>query len=183
LQQSREDLVYNAAIRDGVDCLLFLDDDHTFPADVVHHLLARFAARPDVHAIGANYVQRALNTRFITRDLEGKLVMTYPSSTGLEEVRYIGLGVAMIRGEVFRKVPEPWFDFEWSKKPGQNGRPYIERSEDVFMFDTIREHGYGCYVDHDLSKHVAHLGEFGYNYVHGLPDDYKVSILEEDDHK
>jgi len=171
LQQSREDLVYQA-LEDGATHLLFLDDDHTFPADLVHHLLSRHEP-----VVGANYVRRTVPTRPVGIGLDGKPVITRQSSTGLEHVRYLGLGCCMIEARVFKGVPEPWFDFIWSEPNPETGRVHIDKSEDVFMFDKLREHGWKCMVDHDLTKHVTHLGTFQYGWEHGIPEDELLTSM------
>jgi hypothetical protein len=105
--------------------------------------------------------------------------MTRPESTGLEEVRYLGLGVTLIETAAIKEIPEPWFDFEW----GHNEQAgwHIARSEDVYFFDKLREHGVKCYLDHDLSKHVTHLGEFAYTNMMAIPEHELLNYTVGDD--
>lgn len=175
LQLSRTTLV-RKALKNGADFVLFLDDDHIFPADTIIWLLKRFNDNPDKDIICANYARRTIPSGPVSRDLDGKLLYTRPNDKGLQAVRYSGLGVAMIRASVLRSVPEPWFDFEWDYDT-EKDEWFIGRSEDVVFFDKLRDFGHTVYLDHDLSQHVEHIGVFGYRNEHAIPQDEQITIL------
>lgn len=171
LQMGRETLV-KRGLANGATHLLFLDDDHTFPADTLLWLLKR-----NLPVVAANYVRRMVGGGPVTIGTSNQPVYTRPESSGLQRVRFSGLGVAMIHADVFRQVPEPWFDFEWGQDP-ETGEWIIVRSEDVYMFDKLAEHGFYPYIDHDLSKHVEHIGVFNYSNFHGLPQTEQMRRLQ-----
>jgi hypothetical protein len=161
LQQGRTDLI-KKGLDNGATHLLLLDDDHTFPADTLLWLLKR-----DRPVVAANYARRVVGGGPVSVGLDGKPVYTRPDSTGLQAVRFSGLGVTMIQADVFRKVPEPWFDFVWESN--DKGQWFIGMSEDVYLFTKLAEYGIVPHVDHDLSKHVEHIGSFNYTNFHALP--------------
>jgi hypothetical protein len=93
-------------------------------------------------------------------DNDGEIgrVYTAPDSEGLQPVDYIGMGVMMVKREVFEKVEAPWFAIPYSTI----GQHYI--GEDVFFCRKAREAGYEVLVDHDLSHQVKHIGTFEYSH-------------------
>lgn len=161
LQQGRTDLV-RKGLANGATHLLLLDDDHVFPADTLLWLLKR-----NKPVVAANYARRVVGGGPVSLGQDGKPVYTRPNSHGLEPVKFSGLGVTMIQADVFRKVPEPWFDFVWEQ--GENGQWFISMSEDVYLFTKLAQYGIVPLVDHDLSKHVEHIGSFSYSNFHALP--------------
>lgn len=62
--------------------------------------------------------------------------------TGLQRVAAFGGAMWCIKTDVFRKVPEPWWD--WEMCP--NGKIH---SEDYFMCKKFSDHGYEIWVDWD----------------------------------
>jgi hypothetical protein len=129
----------------GADVQLCVDADQTFPEDTLHRLLAH-----DLDIVGANYPRR-MPMGAPTAALDGQPVETRPDSPALQEVDSIGLGVCLIRTEVYRRLPEPWFTF-----PIKEGR---HRGEDVAFCEAARAAGFKVYVDHDLSRQVGHIAE------------------------
>lgn len=159
----REEMV-DAALQQGATHILFLDSDMTFPKDTVNQLYARGKS-----LVACNYVQRIVPSVPNTTNLDrtGK-VYTSESDTGLEEVSTAGLGVAWFDAQVFRDTPRPWFDTYWGEIHGES----TIIGEDVFLYMKLRHHGYNLYVDHDLSKSVAHLGQFEYmNFMAGITEE------------
>jgi hypothetical protein len=71
----------------------------------------------------------------------------------------MGFGMVWVATDVFRAMPKPWFSHEWL--PDQE----VFRGEDYYFFERAREAGFECYVDHDLSKEVGHIGSFTFNPV------------------
>ena len=77
----------------------------------------------------------------------------------MQETHQVGFGVMLVNTEVYRKVPLPWFSFEWLPEK------QIYRGEDYFFCMKVRAAGYPIFIDHDVSKEVRHLGEFGYSPI------------------
>lgn len=159
LPYSRESSVIEA-LKQGATHILMLDSDMSFPPDTLHYMMWQMQEK-DVEILIANYVKRTVPTEPITFGFDGKKVWTKKESTGIEKVRSGGLGVTLMNADVFRKVPRPWFNFYWTEE--ETGNPKIN-GEDTWLFDRCREHGFDCYVDHDLSKYVGHIGEFEYTF-------------------
>jgi hypothetical protein len=166
LSLNREELILNALeVEPRISHILMLDSDMTFPADTAHWLAWR-----NEPIVLANYVKRVIPTLPTMRGMDGRLLATLDHSTGLQPVKYGGLGVCMVHREVFERVPRPWFHFEWY----QDAKGVWKmRGEDVYFFDKCREHGYQVLCDHDLSKHVTHRGAFEYTH--------RMAFLDEDE--
>ena len=91
---------------------------------------------------------------------ERELVYTMPESTGLQEVGSVGMGVMLIKANVFAKLAEPWFETPWR----HDKRGYI--GEDVFFCKKAREAGFKIWIDHDVSKEIGHIGMFEFKHDH-----------------
>ena len=144
------------ALKEGADYFLWLDSDMRFPKETIGHLIAR-----DKPIVAANYATRRMPVKPVAMmDEKGKIgrVYTAPDSEGLQPVDYIGMGVMMVKREVFEKMEQPWFAIPYSTK----GDHYI--GEDVFFCTKAREAGFEVLVDHDLSHHVKHIGTLEYSH-------------------
>ena len=133
------------ALEWGADWLLWLDADHKFPDDVLARLLAH-----DVPIVSCNYPRR-LPPLGPTASRDGEPVWTEPGK-GLEDVDSLGLGVCLIRRDVFLAVVRPWFRFD-IKADG------AMVSEDVVFFRAAKAAGFAPHVDHELSLEIGHIGE------------------------
>jgi hypothetical protein len=144
------------ALEAGADYLLWLDSDMRFPKETIGHLLSR-----DKPIVAANYSTRRMPVKptAMVDDGSGNVgrVYTAPDSEGLQPVDYLGMGVMMVKREVFEKLEQPWFAIPYSTKGGH----YI--GEDCFFCTKAREAGFEVLVDHDLSHHVKHIGTFEYS--------------------
>lgn len=166
LPYSREDLIYRAMIdQPQTTHFLCLDSDMTFPPDTAHWLAYR--QEPIVFA---NYTRRTVPAVPVTKGFDGKFVFTMPESTGLQEVKTGGLGVTLFERGVFEQVPRPWFGLRWRENGVTPGNPAMD-GEDTWLFEKCREAGYKVLLDHDLSKHVGHIGKFTYTNAMSDPAD------------
>jgi hypothetical protein len=139
-------LLARGALELGATHILWLDSDMRFPPSTVEGLLAR-----DVAMVGANYRNRQKPECFTAQ--RDRAWVSSVGRHGVEAVESIGLGVTLIRTDVFRLLPEPWFPIEWSvEHQGHIG-------EDVGFCRRAGAAGISVWVDHDLSQHVSHLGE------------------------
>ncbi len=91
-------------------------------------------------------------------DLTSERVYTEEWCTGLEEVSAIGMGLMLIKAEVFRKMAKPWFHIHY-----QNG---VYSGEDIWFCRSARETGFKVMLDHDISHHVRHIGAFEFSCAH-----------------
>ncbi|MDB5720602.1 MAG: hypothetical protein JWP15_1220 [Alphaproteobacteria bacterium] len=137
LPHGRNTLVARA-LEWGAEWLLMLDADHTFPPDTLLVLLAH-----SLPMVGCNYMKR------IARE-----PITEPGK-GLAQVDHLGLGVVLVHRTVLQAIaatnPGPLFNFE--TRDGQLV------GEDLVFFGKAKAAGYPLTVDHDLSRHIGHIGE------------------------
>ncbi len=69
----------------------------------------------------------------------------------------LGFGMVLIKKEVFQKVEKPWFWFEQTDKGGTIG-------EDIYFCVKAFDKGFKTVLDHDLSKHIRHIGTYEYGW-------------------
>ena len=139
--------------------LLFLDTDHTFPADLPQRLLAHGKL-----VVAANCVTKSLPAHPTARNRSevpnGVPVYSDPDSSGLEQVWRIGTGVMLINMKVFDKIGNGVWDMKYIPEKD------TYQGEDWSFCEACEEHGIPLYIDHDVSREVGHLGLM--NYTHDL---------------
>jgi hypothetical protein len=140
VHHAREKLLHDVVELWGATHVLWLDADMTFPPDAALRLLAH-----DVDVVAANYVARVPPYRPTARR-DGQHVSS-ADATGLEGVDHVGMGVFLMRASVVANIPSPRF---WYSTPTE--------TEDVYFCRQLRAAGHTIYIDHDLSKHVGHVG-------------------------
>lgn len=144
---NRESLVMDALKTDSTH-ILFIDDDMEFHPKAAALLLSR-----RLPIVAVNYCMKTREKTFVAVSKDGaRRVQTTIDSTGLEEVAYTGFGLCLIELEVFRKTPQPWFLPLWVA----DQKCYT--TEDNPFFARAREAGFLCWVDHEASKLVSHVG-------------------------
>lgn len=164
LSAQRQDLA-KGATEAGCTHTLWLDSDMRFPKDILRRLLAH-----DKGIVCANYAKRRFPTEPIAvrKNKPGedatviKRVYTEEDSTGLVEVDYCGMGVMLVKAEVYKAMEYPWFAIPWVPA----AEDYI--GEDVWFCRRAYENGYPTYVDQDVSKEVMHIGTFEYKHEHAV---------------
>lgn len=142
------------AINSGATHVLFLDSDMRFPPDTLLRLLSH-----DKDIVAANCVLRAFPTR-ATAWADGAHVFTDAGMDGLQEVDSIGTAVMLIKTDVFRKMPKPWFYFQ--PRPED---PNEALGEDQYFCAKAKECGFKVHIDHGLSHSVAHVGTLAYTHA------------------
>lgn len=142
LSAQRNSLV-TKALEMGATHVLFIDSDMRFPANI-----AELLGKRDKDIIGANCIQRGDNTKW-TAFKDGQFVQSQ-MKRGEEEVDSIGMGVTLIKREVFEKMKQPWFFCPFDK---QENRIV---GEDVYFCTLAREAGFSVFVDHDVTAFVKH---------------------------
>ena len=132
----------------GSDYILFLDSDMRFPSYLLERLL-----KHDKDIIACNYPTRRLPVKTVAFSDFSTLECVYSiGKTGLEEVDAVGMGAMLIKTEVFKKLPLPWFNVSYL--PSVN----MFIGEDIYFCKLAQAHGFKVYIDHDLSKDVRHIG-------------------------
>jgi hypothetical protein len=142
--------------------LLFIDDDMTFPPDLLHRLLAhnKDIVVTNAHRKYPPYIP--VVSRTVSDDDIFHPVYIRPEKGRLEEVTSAGTGVCLVKMDVFRKIPFPWFHTEYLPAPeGKEGDPgliegHLFVSEDNRFFLMARHHGFKIYCD--FSIEIGHIG-------------------------
>ena len=147
------------AMGEGCTHILFIDSDMRFPQDMIGRLL-----KHDLDIVATNCARRRMPTgptaQLYKENGERELVWTMPESTGLQEVGSVGMGVMLIKREVFEALAEPWFETPWRV----DKRGYI--GEDVFFCQKAAAAGFKIWIDHDVSKEIGHIGTFEFKHDH-----------------
>lgn len=127
---------------------LWLDDDHVFGPD-----LAVYLAKHNLDMVSALYYSRVephypvVYVKSFDEDSKDDKYKHYPLvevPDTLFECEAIGFGALMMRAEVLRKVPEPWFTLDW------------RAGEDIAFCVKAREHGVRIYCD--ARYKLGHIG-------------------------
>lgn len=75
-----------------------------------------------------------------------------PPAANWFPVDITGLGCALIKREVFEKIPRPWFEWTFSKEDPDA----VGMSEDFSFFTKAKAHGYTCWIFSDVK--CSHIG-------------------------
>jgi glycosyltransferase involved in cell wall biosynthesis len=144
------------ALTSGADYALYLDSDMRFPPYLLEKLVAH---GKDI--VACNYATRRLPVKTVAFSDFATLKCIYSHDrTGLEEVDAIGMGAMLVKTEVFRKLPQPWFNVSYLPSGGM----YV--GEDIYFCKLAQAHGFKVWVDHDLSKDVKHIGKMEFTHDH-----------------
>jgi GT2 family glycosyltransferase len=149
-----------AALEEDCDYILWIDADMRFPKDTIERLI-----KADKDIIGVNATTRTIPVKPTAKNLQVNLEektntwlpVTSKGQTGLERVTSIGCGVMLVKKEVFKKTPQPWFWFY--QLPGNK-----VLGEDVHFCVTAQDAGFETWVDHDLSQEIGHVGSYTYGW-------------------
>lgn len=137
------------ALDTGSEWVLFIDDDHVYPPDLLNRLLAH--DKPIVSALYLRRGQPFGPVAFASRDDETQtytsIDLTALPREGLLKVHACGAGGLLIRREVLEQIPEPWFQY------GVVGK--WNASEDVIFCEKANEAGFDIFVD--LATHLGHM--------------------------
>ncbi len=131
--------IASQAVKTGCSHLFFVDDDMTIPSDTLDRLL-----ESDKDIVGAVY-----NTKY---EIQSPVVeyLTDERPTELFKCGAIGTGCLLIKTDVFKKVPQIWFNYVWN----DNGS--VKMSHDWYFCHKAREYGYDIWADGSLK--IGHLG-------------------------
>lgn len=155
----------------GSEWLMFLDDDHVFPEDVLLQLLEH-----DLPVVGALYVQRQVPFRPIAyraKDDDGRYHAVNLLDHGPDDVvqvRSLGTGGMLIRSEVFREMQAAFPD-----------RALFEHgaaSEDHIFCDKCHELGIPVHVD--LGARMGHLSQVAIWPSHDEETDWAIGFTVAD---
>ncbi len=132
-------------VKKDADYIMCVDDDMIYEEDTIDRLVEH-----DKDIVGGAYN--------IRRDVEkGKQVIEYLDGEdednhplGSFKCNALGTGLLMIKADVFKKIPQPWFGYKWN----DNGS--VKMSTDWFFCEKAREHGYEIWCDTSIT--AGHIG-------------------------
>lgn len=160
LPRARQEILEDALLQDCTHAL-FLDTDQTFPMDVAHRLM-----RWKKPVVACNIPLKTIPS-FPTARQRGPTpfgIPVYSNSSsnpmGLEKVWRVGSGIMLIDMAVLKGMSKPWFELRYSDKHQQ----FV--GEDWYFCKKVEDAGFDIYIDHDLSRHIGHVGNFQYTHSH-----------------
>ena len=139
------------ALQAGCDWLLMVDDDMICPDDMFERL---YVNQKDICAALA-FTRNAPHKPVLYSQLDGydhvskkdymlnTAVMNYPKDQ-LVECDAVGFGAVLLRIDMFRKMPQPWF------------MSTCGTGEDIYFCYQARKHGYRVFMDTRVK--LGHLG-------------------------
>ncbi len=157
--QARNRLV-RMARRAGADWLLWIDNDMVFPPDSLVRLMNH-----NLDIVGVDYRRRAppfQRVGLFLRDEDRPAVPRAQAEIaegGLIEMAVIGLGLVLIKVDVFNVLSSPWFARTWAREHFSFGNPDGFSTEDSYFCYTARKMGYHIWCDLDLSREIQHVGQ------------------------
>jgi hypothetical protein len=157
LPKNRLDII-KVAEKVEADYLLFIDSDHTFPADLLHRLIAH-----NKPIVAANCVTKTIPAQPTARgfkegNLQGEVIYSDPDTHGLQQVWRVGTGIMLIRRDAFEKIPHS----AWEMVYRAEGDTY--QGEDWTFCESCAALDIPIYIDHDVSRSIGHIGNFEYTH-------------------
>ena len=146
-------LIVEGALDLKADYICWIDSDVSFPREALTRM-----KEWDKDIVCASYVKKKPPYHIV-----GKLIakpgddlgkMKEVNANGLYEMEQVGLGMCLVKTEVFRKLPKPWFHYEYNR--GSN----VMTGEDILWCAEVRSLGYKIWLDAALSMHVGHIGNY-----------------------
>ena len=149
-------------LKSDFDYIWWVDSDMKFPIDAPIRMLKR-----NKPIVGVNYRRR----RFPNPNFTGMSgtagsyteFQTTDNSPPMELIDVLPHGCVLVKREVYEKIPQPHYLQEFI--PELN----LEIGEDIFFCNQAKKAGYEIWCDQELSKEVAHIGIFHFNYNLSVP--------------
>ena len=149
--QARNDLAKNALER-GFDRLLMIDSDVVIPCDALEFLLDP----PETVVLGCYPFKNGSGEFPLWKPGNGNASGKFSCAeipNGRFEVRWGGLGCALVDVELFKRMPKPWF--HWDERP--TGK---HTGEDAWFCARARESGVRIVADGRVR--CGHIGRKAY---------------------
>lgn len=144
-------------LKSDFDYIWWVDSDMKFPIDAPIRLLQR--QKP---IVGVNYRRRRFpNPTFTGMSGDAgsfREFVTNENSPAMEQIDVLPHGCVLVKREVYEKIPHPHYLQEFI--PDLN----LEIGEDIFFCQKAKQAGYEIWCDQELSREVAHIGIFHFNY-------------------
>jgi len=149
-------------MKSDFDYIWWIDSDMKFPIDAPIRLLQR-----NVDIVGCNYRRRRFPNPNFT-GMSGSAgqfteFQTTDLSPPMEHIDVLPHGLVMVRRHVYDKTPQPHYLQEYI--PELN----LEIGEDIFFCNQVKKAGFEVWCDQELSREIAHIGIFHFNYNLSVP--------------
>lgn len=132
--------IADAAVKNDVPYVMFIDDDVELPLGACKHLIQILASSDDdVMAAGGIYVTKQDPCEpVVFKDISHGPYWRWKKNT-IFPCEMIGLGCLLFKTEVFRRIEKPWFrDID---------TPTITCTDDAFFFSKMKLHGFKMLAD------------------------------------
>lgn len=150
--------ILNKALEVPCTHLLFVDTDQVFPHFTLHQLLAHKKPVVVANVATKKFPCSTTARKFSSTNHKGEVVYSGNGQEGVERVWRAGAGVMLLDLFYFQRIPRPHFGITWC--------PEIDdfEGEDWFLCRVCDKYDIPIFVDHDLSKHVGHVGKVIYDH-------------------
>lgn len=156
--QNRNGLVHLAR-KQGFDYILMIDNDMSFPANIVERLV-RPAEERGLDIIGCNYLFRTPPHQVMVRTRDGAM----QTLEGIDEVDCLPAGMLLIRTSALDKLKQPYFLYRAvPSRDAISGEEFVTAgTEDYYFCEEARAAGLKVWMESNLSLHVIHwMGSIG----------------------
>jgi len=149
-------------LKSDFDYIWWVDSDMKFPIDTPIRLLKR-----NVPIVGCNYRRR----RFPNANFTGMKggpgnfteFQTTAQSPAMELIDVLPHGCVLVHRSVYEKIQGPFYLQEFV--PEMN----LEIGEDIYFCRQVQKAGYQIWCDQELSREIAHIGIFHFNWDLSVP--------------
>ena len=145
VHKNRNDIVEEALKKDYTH-IFFIDSDMCFSPKILERLLSR-----DKDIVAGDYNKRNLNKESVVKLLKNDIIKG--KYTELFECESAGTGCMLIKTDVFKNIPKPYFAFSDDIQKEEVG-------EDTFFCLKAKRYGYKIYCDPTIE--IGHIGEYIY---------------------
>lgn len=135
----------NEALEYGATHLLWLDSDMHFPPTVFDQL-----SKHNLDIVAGNYSTRYAPYQSVAFTDPKNIEKRLEAKSGLHRVWAVGMGCMLVKANVYRALPKPWYSHEYNLDLDNFG------GEDIYFCNQARYHGIEIYVDADIK--LAHFG-------------------------
>ena len=165
---SQREKLAKQALAINSDYALWLDSDMMFPSTTAMRLMGH-----NVDIVCSNYMKRSVPLQTVAYPERGNWENWLPleGDQELQEVEGVGMGCMLMKTEILKKIPRPYFNFEFYDGDWHG--------EDFYFQGKLRKAGYKILVDMNLSFQVRHIGQWAFGPSIGTNEEQRIKRNEE----